>query len=95
MKYHLEIDIQALKRLRNLPLRARRQIVRRIESLADDPHPNSARRIEGQLGIWRIRAGAYRIAYIVQEEVVKVLVIRIGDRKDFYQYFARKKLRFD
>ena len=95
MKYHIEIDARALKTLRGLPLKARRQIVRRIEALADDPHPNGARRIEGQLGIWRIRAGAYRIAYIVQEEVVKVLVIRIGDRKDFYKYFARKELRFD
>ena len=89
MAYRIEIDRRALKVLARLPQRVKRQIGRRIDSLAQDPFPPDAEQIKGQAEIWRIRSGAYRIAYTVRKRVVCVLVLRIGDRKDFYRYFNR------
>ena len=90
MKYRIEIDRQALKSLRDLPKKTQRQVSARIEALADDPFPPGACAIAGQTDLWRIRSGGYRIAYTVKHDVLLILVVHIGDRKDFYRYFDRK-----
>ena len=89
MKYQIEIDRQAVKAMGCLPMNVKRQIGRRIESLANDPFPADAEQIKGQTAIWRIRSGDYRIAYTVRKNVLIILVLRIGNRRDFYRYFDR------
>ncbi len=89
MKYTVKIDKQALKALGKLPARQKRQIARKIDSLAEDPHPSDATLIKGQEDIWMIRQGSYRIAYKVMKNVLLILVVHIGHRKDFYRYFSR------
>ena len=89
MAYRIEIDRQALKALAALPKKVQRQIASRIDSLAQDPFPPEARQIKGQEAIWRIRSGGYRIAYTVRRNILCVLVLRVGDRKDFYRHFNR------
>ena len=89
MAYRIEIDRQALKMLAALPKKVQRQIAQRIDSLAQDPLPPDARQIKGQEAIWRIRSGSYRIAYTVRKNVLLILVLRVGDRKDFYRHFDR------
>ncbi len=89
MRYQIEIDRQAAKVLAGLPKKVQRQIAARIDALADDPFPPDAQQIRGQVDIWRIRSSDYRIAYSVQKKVLRVLVLRVGDHKDFYRYFDR------
>ena len=89
MTYRIEIDRQALKAMACLPKKIKRQIAERIDSLAGNPFPPDAEQIKGQFYIWRIRFGSYRIAYTVQKNILRILVLRVGDRKDFYRYFDR------
>ena len=89
MAYRVEIDRQALKVMAGLPNKIQRQIAERIDSLADDPFPPDAEQIKGQVDTRRIRSGDYRIAYTIRKNILCVLVLRIGDRKDFYRYFDR------
>ena len=89
MSYRIEIDRQALKVLAALPKKAQRQIAERIDCLAEQPFPPDAQQIKGQEAIWRIRSGSYRIAYTVQRNVLHTLILRIGERKDFYRHFRR------
>ena len=89
MSYRIEIDGQAVKAMARLPKKVLRQIAERIDSLADNPFPPDAEQIKGQVDIWRIRSGDYRIAYTVRKSVLRILVFRVGDRKDFYRYFDR------
>ena len=89
MTYRIEIDRQALKVLAALPRKVQRQIAARIDSLAEEPFPPDAQQIKGQDAIWRVRSGSYRIAYTVRQKVLCVLVLRVGDRKDFYRHFNR------
>lgn len=35
--------------------------------------------------LYRIRSGDYRVIYQIQDEVLLVLVVRIGDRKEIYK----------
>ena len=89
MTYRIEIDRQALKVLAALPKKVQRQIATRIDSLAKEPFPSDAQQTEGQQEIWRIRSGSYRIAYTVRKNILCILVLHIGDRKDFYRHFNR------
>ncbi len=89
MRYRIEIDRQAVKAMTHLPKKVKRQIAGRIDALADNPFPPDAEQIKGQVALWRIRSGEYRIAYTVRKNILRILVLRVGARKDFYRYFDR------
>lgn len=39
----------------------------------------------GEVDLWRLRVGDYRIIYEIQDKEVIVLVLRIGHRKGVYR----------
>lgn len=41
-------------------------------------------KIKSEEGVWRIRVGEHRVAYIVDDEAKVVTIIRVGPRGDFY-----------
>jgi len=87
VKYTIEIERLAKDFLASLSLKKRRQVGKKIDLLGDNPRPPTAKKIKGCQNIWRIRSGDFRIAYTVKHDKLLVLVIHIGDRKDFYRYF--------
>jgi len=83
--YKLRIKKSAAKELEAIPRKADRQrIVARIESLADDPRPDGCRKLSGSER-YRIRQGRYRIIYKIEDDVLVVYVVKIGDRKNVYR----------
>lgn len=66
----------------------RRQITKKVRSLAKDPHPQGCKKLKGLTSgvdhdpVWRVRSGDYRILYVVQS--TEVIVIDIDHRKDVY-----------
>ena len=64
---------------------ARRRLVKAINGLTTNPRPPGASAIQGGDGLLRIRAGDYRILYTVNDDVLTVLVVTIGHRRDVYQ----------
>ena len=84
-RYKLRIKKSAAKELEAIPLKAdRRRIVARIESLADDPRPDGCRKLSGSER-YRIRQGRYRIVYTIEDDVLVVYVVKVGDRKNIYR----------
>lgn len=59
-------------------------VVRRIESLANDPRPAGCARLQGSDSLYRVRQGDYRIIYSIHDDVLTVLVVKVGNRKDVY-----------
>ena len=55
-----------------------------IAMLADDPRPPSSRRLSGRDG-WRVRIGDYRVIYRIEDEVLVVVVVTVGHRREVYQ----------
>ena len=74
---------RALKKVKDNT--ARRRIVRAIDGLTTNPRPPGAVAIRGGDGLLRIRAGDYRVLYTVNDDVLTVLVVTIGHRRDVYQ----------
>lgn len=82
--YAVELLPSAAKTLSKLELEVRRRIARRIDRLAKDPR-QEAIKLRGAEDVWRARVGDYRILYLVEDERLLVLVIRIGHRRDVYR----------
>lgn len=51
--------------------------------LAQNPRPPGARALQGRPGI-RVRVGDYRIIYTIEDDVLVVVVVRLGHRRDVY-----------
>lgn len=64
---------------------ARRRVQAVIELLADEPRPSGGKKLVGGDGEWRVRTGDYRIVYEIHDEVLLVLVVGVGQRRDGYR----------
>ncbi|OGG63259.1 hypothetical protein A3C21_03885 [Candidatus Kaiserbacteria bacterium RIFCSPHIGHO2_02_FULL_59_21] len=63
-----------------------RQVIKRIERLADNPLPPQSKLLEGYAPLRRLRSGDYRIIYFVHQNVLKVpLVDRRNDDKIYHR----------
>ena len=79
----------ALTSLRKVePQKVRRQILNKIKTLADDPHPQGIQKLQGAsngiFDVFRLRSGDYRVLYSVRGES-EIVVLDIGHRKDIYR----------
>ena len=72
-----------MRQLRKLDPTARRRIQAAIELLADQPRPSGAR--NSSVGTEPGRTGDYRIVDEIRDEVLLVLVVAVGHRRDIYQ----------
>jgi mRNA interferase RelE/StbE len=82
--YRIEIAPRAARQLRRLDARARKRVQAAIELLADNPRPPSTKKLVGGNGEWRIRTGDYRVVYEIHDNVLLVLVVAVGHRRDIY-----------
>jgi len=82
--YRIEVRPAAARSLRKLDTQARRRVQGAIALLAHDPRPPGARALQGRPGL-RVRVGDYRIVYTVEDDVLLVVVVRLGHRRDVYE----------
>ena len=84
MTYRVEVATAAVRQLRKLDRPARRRVQAAIELLAAEPRPSVAKKLVGGGGEWRVRTGDYRIVYEIHDNVLLVLVIAVGHRREIY-----------
>ena len=84
MSYFIVISKHALKSLENIPERDYIRIKKVVYSLAENPRPNGFKKLKGRSG-YRIKQGNYRIIYEINDKILTVSVIEIGNRKDIYR----------
>lgn len=83
--YEVFIKPSALKELESVGSRKlRRDLAEHIQALANNPRPQGCKKLTGA-DQYRIRHGAYRVVYSVEDERRTVLVVKIGHRKDVYR----------
>ena len=82
--YRIEVRPAAARALRKLDPDVRPRIQGAIALLAQDPRPPAARVLRGRLG-YRVRVGDYRIIYTVADDVLLVVVVTLGHRRDIYE----------
>lgn len=82
--YSLEIKRSAAKELAQVPPKDRGRIVAPIQALADEPRPVGAEKLSGQER-YRVRQGDYRILYEIEDQILRIMVVKIGHRRDVYR----------
>ena len=88
MSYAIEWRPSAQKQVRKLDVSARRRVLEAISALSQQPRPVGSVTLTGSPGWRRVRIGVYRVVYEVQDNVLVVLVLRVGSRGDFYQHLG-------
>ena len=92
MAWRIEFDVGALRDLRGLDRPVAQRIVRYLRerlAVADDPRSLGAplRRTAGTgaAPLWRYRVGGWRIVARIEDDVFRVLVLRIAHRREVYR----------
>ncbi len=83
--HRIEILPSALRELEHVPIAARRRVAQAIDRLAADPRARGVTKLRGSENVWRTRAGEYRVLYQIDDEGARILVIKIGHRRDIYR----------
>lgn len=87
MKYQVAYTKTALKQLKKMDKKIAAFILAYIEeNLVDCENPRLiGKPLKGELADkWRYRVGNYRILASIQDEIVTIVVVEIGHRKDIY-----------
>ncbi|WP_326966181.1 type II toxin-antitoxin system RelE family toxin [Arthrobacter sp. CG_A4] len=81
--YRIELRPAALRALRQIHPQDRDRIHGGIALLGSDPRPPKALALSGRPG-FRVRVGDYRIIYTIQDDILLVVVVTLGHRRDVY-----------
>jgi mRNA interferase RelE/StbE len=82
--YRIELRPAAARALRSIDHQDRGRIQGAIALLGEDPRPPGAKALRGRPG-FRVRVGDYRIVYTIEDDVLLVVVVTLGHRRDVYQ----------
>ena len=74
----------AARSLAKLEPAVQRRIGRRIDGLARDPRAGAAK-LRGANDVWRARVGDYRILYLIEDQRLVVVVVRVAHRREVYR----------
>jgi mRNA interferase RelE/StbE len=83
-KYRLVFKKSVAKDLRDIPRQDVARILKRIEALTDDPRAPGCEKLSGQER-YRVRQGVYRIIYEIQDDVLVIVVVKVGHRGEVYR----------
>ena len=81
--YKVQVERKAQKKLAKIHSPYFSNIKTAILNLADNPRPNGCKKLKGR-DAFRIRIADYRIIYEIHNNILLVLVIDLGHRKDIY-----------
>lgn len=84
-RYRVELTPAADRQFKKLPHEAQARLKKKLVALKDDPYPPGVERLRTPGALLRIRVGDYRIVYGVHDDLLLVLVIRLGHRREIYR----------
>ena len=89
MVWRIEFATTALRELDKLDRQAARRIVAFLHDrvVANDSPRSVGQALKGaSLGeFWKYRIGDYRVVAAIEDQALRVLVVRVGNRKDLYR----------
>ena len=88
-KYKLIFKKSVLKDLRSIPRKDVVRIIRCLDNLMNDSRPPGSEKLSGQER-YRIRQGLYRIIYEINDDVLMVVVVKVGHRKEVYRVLKNR-----
>jgi mRNA interferase RelE/StbE len=94
MGHRIQVSPAAARQLKKIDRRVLSQIAGKIDSLASEPRPHGCEKLSGYDNLYRVRVGDYRIIYGVEDRLVLVIVLKVGNRAEIYQRIRESDLEF-
>lgn len=85
----IDLSAQALRFLASLPEKNARQIVAKLDALAESPNKVPSALLRGGQGEKRLKAGEFRIIFEIIEIDLKILLIDRRNDDRIYRKFRR------
>jgi mRNA interferase RelE/StbE len=83
-EYTLTIARQASRDLESLPADVVARLDSKILALRSDPRPAGVKKLKGEIDLWRIRVGDYRVIYSIDDRARVVDIVRVRHRSKAY-----------
>lgn len=85
MTFRIELTKAAIRDLTAVPKPMLKRLDACILGLADDPLPPGVKKLKNSDGLYRVRVSDYRIIYRIEQDILTVLVVKIGHRREVYR----------
>ena len=92
MAYTILFTANAEREIRKLPAQVQDEIFDKIESLKEKPRLHGYKKLNAfkvpnlhLKPLYRVRVGDYRIVYAIQDDIITVIIAKVGNRKEIYE----------
>ena len=82
MAYSIDFKPIAKRQLAKLNKIIQLRLETKIDALTGNPRPHGYKKLQGFENRYRIRVGDYRVIYEIHDNVLLVLIVKIGHRRD-------------
>jgi mRNA interferase RelE/StbE len=83
--YRIETKAAFERAFDRLPSEIQRRITKRVDGLAEDPRPSGVEKLAGADDLWRARVGDCRVIHQIDDGVLRILLVKVGHRRDVYR----------
>lgn len=83
-RYSVVVTDKVRKIILKLPHLTAAKIETSLLELEENPRPAGCKKLKGRSG-YRIRVGDYRVIYEIEDNILRVIIIDLGNRKDIYR----------
>ncbi len=87
LEFRVEFTKSAKKEFKDLPKNIQQKVIDCVTLLSKNPKTEllQIKKLKGVENLYRVRLGNYRLVYTINSNVLSVLVIKIGHRKEVYR----------
>lgn len=84
--YEIVYTKQALRTIRRLPNNLKERIRQKLLLIAEEPYAqhNNVTKLQNRSG-YRLRVGDWRVIYEIEDERLKIIVMRVASRGSVYE----------
>ena len=84
--YVIVFKKSAAKELQGLPQKIQQKILDAVQLLSLNPYTEllQVKKMKGVESLYRVRIQDYRVIYSIENQIIKVTIIKIGHRKEVY-----------
>ena len=85
MAYRIEFSPYARRQFGALSGAVQARLRSHIDALAENPRPPGIQKLKGHDKTFRCRVGSYRIVYELHDDILLVLIVEVGHRREVYR----------
>ena len=85
MAYKIKFTPAADRQFAKLTKNQQQDIVGALIRLAENPRHHGVIKLSGEHSLNRVRVGDHRVIFQIEDDVLYVVVVKIGHRKDVYK----------